>query len=113
MNSAAAGGLSAAAIGTAEDRQFTDLYGPYYEMWHAYQDGYTSVYDPPHAVTALSCAEKDAGFDTSNAYMAQRRARDRKCTDGWLSRDSSYFKYHYGSELDDAEKRVWWGNFDH
>jgi hypothetical protein len=86
-----------------------DIYGPYYEQWHSYQDGYTSVYSPPHLAIATSCAEASNSVDTANTFMAQHRARDRKCMDGWASKNADYYAYHYGAELSDTEAKPWWG----
>lgn len=89
------------------------IYGPSYEMWHAYQDGYTKCYDEPQAVVGVSCAEKNSGIDAANALMAQRRFRDKKCSDGWASKDANYYKHHFAGELDEVEDKPWWSRHEY
>jgi hypothetical protein len=50
-----------------------------------------------------------ASVDTANTLMARRRARDKRCTDGWLTKTSNYYKYHYANELAEEEAKPWWG----
>jgi hypothetical protein len=45
-----------------------------------------------------------------NAIMAQRRSRDKKCMDGWASKDANYYKQHFAEELDEAEAKPWWSS---
>lgn len=86
-----------------------DMYGPFYEMYHSYHTAYTDCYDAPQMAVGASCAERSNSVDAQNTLMAQRRARDKKCSDGWVTKDANYYKHHFGSELDDTENRVWWG----
>ncbi len=85
----------------------TDIYGPFYEMWHAYKDSYSSCYKRPK----LLCdgpASQTYDIDTANAFMAQQRSRDKKAMDGWAVKDANFYKHHFGNELDDAESKPWW-----
>ena len=89
---------------------FTDIYGPEYERYHAYHgpaDDPASIgmYRTP---VGISCSDR-GGVDANNVNLWQRRARDKRCTDGWASKDANYFRHHYAKELDDTENRVWWG----
>ena len=102
----------AAPVAEAPSNQNTDLYGEDYERHHAYQDSYTGCYNEPKPVVGMSCSENSSGIDAMNAIMAQRRARDKKCMDGAASKDVNYYRYHFGSELDEAEAKPWWGAFD-
>lgn len=97
--------------GFANDNQTVDLYGPYYEMWHSYHD--TSMYEPPRPVVGATCAERSQSVDMANVFMAQQRARDKKCSDGWAVKDANYYRHHYGGELDQAEAKAWWGRGDY
>lgn len=88
--------------------QDTDLYGPLYELWHEYNNAYTDCYNQPQMVVGASCAERTYNVDEANAFMAQKRARDKKCIDGMVTRDAAYYAYHFGDELDESEAKVWW-----
>lgn len=94
-----------------EDQE-TNIYGPFYDMWHSYQDTYTSAYDTPQIQVGVSAAECNYNVDEANAIMAQRRARDKKCSDGWVTKDANYYKHHYGSELSESEDKQWWGRHE-
>lgn len=85
-----------------------DMYGSFYDQWNAYKDTYNSAYDSPRMAVSTG-AEQSYTVDEHNTLIAQQRARDRKCSDGWLTKDKYYYQYHYGSELDDAEAKAWWG----
>lgn len=95
------------------DDQDPIIYGPSYELWHAYDTAYTKCYDEPKAVVGMSCSEQSSGIDSANALMAQQRARDKKCSDGWASKDANYYKHHFGSELDDTERKPWWSRHEY
>jgi hypothetical protein len=101
-----------APVAVPADNQNTNLYGEDYERYHAYQDSYTGCYNEPKPVVGMSCSENSSGIDAMNAIMAQRRARDKKCMDGVASKDVNYYRHHFGSELDEAEAKPWWGAFD-
>lgn len=87
-------------------------YGPLYDQWQAYRTSYDNAYCPIYPNVKQSCAERDSSVDAAGALMSQRRARDKKCSDGWATKDANYFKYHYGDELEEAESKRWWGNFE-
>ncbi len=91
--------------------QTVDLYGPYYEMWHSYHD--TSMYEQPRPIVGATCAERSQSVDMANVFMAQNRARDKKCSDGWAVKDVNYYRHHYGGELDQAAAKDWWGRGDY
>jgi hypothetical protein len=94
---------------SAADTQPVDLYGPFYEMWHAYRNSYDQCYDAPRVNAYGDCSGRTYNIDTANTFMAQRRARDKRAMDGWAVKDANFYKHHYGAELDDTENRVWWG----
>lgn len=85
---------------------YDSSYGPYYEAWQAHHTAYGDCYDIPTAHGS------EYSVDNSNALMAQKRARDKKCSDGWASKNADYFKYHYAGELNQAENKPWWGRHD-
>jgi hypothetical protein len=75
------------------------IYGENYDQWNSYRAGLQD-----------SDAELHEGdIDTKNTYMARRREKNKKCSDGWAIKESNYFKHHYANELDEAEKKPWWG----
>ncbi len=84
------------------------LYGPFYEMWDAYRNSYTSCYDKPQIYVHGHGCDRGYDMDGANAYMAQQRSRDKKALDGWAVKDANFYKHHYGNELDDAENKPWW-----
>lgn len=47
-----------------------------------------------------------------NQFADKRRLRDKRAIDGRVSKTANYYKYHFDGELDETEKRVWWGNYD-
>lgn len=87
--------------------EYKSIYDDNYDKWSRYKTSYTDCYDDVRPV-AVSCGELDSGIDGRNAILAQQRARDKKCIDGWASKDANYFRQHYGSELDDEEAKPWW-----
>jgi hypothetical protein len=89
-----------------------DMYGPFYDQWAAYKGSYTTAYDAPRMAVGTG-AEQAYTVDERNALLAQQRARDRKCSDGWLTKDKYYYEYHYGSELADEEAKAWWGRHEY
>jgi hypothetical protein len=100
-------GTSSEPDRTPDGSQPVDMYGPFYEMWHAYHD--TSAYPTPQHHVGVSSAEVNSGIDAAAAYMSQQRARDKRCSDGWASKNADYYAYHFGSELAQAEAKPWWG----
>ncbi len=95
------------------ERQPTDMYGPFYNMWDAYKTTYNSCYDKPRVHALGDCAGRGYNIDNANMYIAQRRSRDKKAMDGWAVKDANFYKYHYGSELDNAEYQDWWGRHEY
>lgn len=92
--------------------QNTMLYDPDYEIWNSYRKSYTDCYPEPQAAVGTSCAETGYGIDTMNALYAQRRARDKKCSDGCAVRSAEAFRHHFGSEFEDCENKVWWSKYE-
>ena len=93
--------------------QNTNLYGAEYEKHHAYNASYTDCYVKPQPVIVESPAERDISIDERNCLIAQRRARDKKCMDGFVSKNADYYKYFYADELSDTENRPWWSRSDY
>lgn len=92
--------------------QPVDIYGPYYEQWHAYTKSYDD-YPYPEARISQSASELSHNVDQLSAQMTQRRTRDKKCMDGAVTKDKYYYQHHFGSELDDSEAKPWWGRSDY
>ena len=93
--------------------QDTNLYGQSYNQWNAHHTGYTSCYDEPQMMVGVSCSERSNSIDASNALIAQKRARDKKCTDGWVTKNANYYKHHFGNELTESEDKPWWGRVEY
>ena len=92
--------------------QNTNLYGSNYEEHQAYNTSYTDSYKQPQPYN-VTCGDSSTGIDMANALMTQRRARDKKTSDGWASKNADYFKLHYGDELAESEGKLWWGTYDY
>lgn len=92
--------------------QQVDIYGPYYEQWHAYTKSYDD-YPPADARLAYSASEAAHNVDLLSTQMTQRRARDKKCMDGLVTKDKYYYQHHFGGELDNSEAKPWWGRSDY
>ncbi len=92
--------------------QNTNLYGGKYESYHAYNASYGDCYREPRPVVVDSVAEADTSVDAANCLITQKRARDKKCSDGWASKNSDFYKYHYGNELEESEAKPWWGRLE-
>jgi len=92
--------------------QNTNLYGGKYESYHAYNASYGNCYREPRPVVVDSAAEAEMSVDAANCLITQKRARDKKCSDGWASKNADFYKYHYGNELEESEAKPWWGKFE-
>lgn len=92
--------------------QVTDPYGHLYEQHHVFDSSYSTAYPEVKNIVG-HCSDTSYGIDSANAIMAQRRARDKKCSDGWATKTADYYKYHYGNELNDAERKIWWSLLDY
>lgn len=89
-----------------------DMYGPQYNAWSAHSRSYDMYPDVmPHI--GRSCAENDYSVDTLSTLVTQKRgARDKRAMDGAVTKDVDYYKYHFGSELDEEEAKPWWGRHE-
>jgi hypothetical protein len=80
---------------------------PMYEESHIaaanFKDSYFTYTSPK------LCDVSTTSIDNSNVSLARSRARDRKCTDGWVTKNANYFKDNYGTEFVDRENALWWG----
>lgn len=86
-----------------------DMYGPQYNAWYAHNRSY-DMYPDVTPKVGVSCAENDYSVDALGTLMTQKRgARDKRAMDGAVSKGVDYYKYHYGSELDEEEAKPWWG----
>jgi hypothetical protein len=96
----------------AVEDQNTNLYGRAQEEYDGYITAYTDCWRKPKPVLLKSCGEQDHSIDAANVMMAQKRARDKRCMDGFVSKDSRFYAHHYAGELDESESKVWWGQGD-
>ena len=87
-----------------EDDQSSNIYGDDYNNWYAYKASYDNV--PDNIVFPGSAT---ASIDTMNIAQTQHRAkRANKSIEGAVSKDANFYKYHFASELDEAENKPWW-----
>ena len=92
---------------TNED-QNTNLYGRAQEDYDNYIVAYSTCWRKAKPAVFQTCSEQDRSIDAANALMAQRRARDKRCLDGLVSKDANFYRHHYAEELDEAENKAWW-----
>ena len=88
--------------------QNTNLYGRAQEEYDNYINAYSTCWREAKPAVFQSCSEQDYSIDAANALMAQRRARDKRCMDGLVSKDANFYRHHYAEELDEAENKPWW-----
>lgn len=86
-----------------------DPYGQFYDTHQAYNN---LLRKPAQLPIAASCGERVAGVDAESARIALQRERNKRATDGAVSKTADYYAYNYAEELDQAETKVWWGNYD-
>lgn len=53
--------------------------------------------------------EQDLTANERMSLLMQRRQRDRDTVASQVTKDANYYKYFYGDEFEQQEKRVWWG----
>lgn len=101
-----------ATIETLGSDALGDLYGPQYDAWSAHNRSY-DMYPNVRPHVGVSCAENDYSVDTLGTLITQKRgSRDKRAMDGAVSKGVDYYKYHYGSELDEEEAKPWWGRHE-
>jgi hypothetical protein len=87
-----------------------NIYGDAYEKWDEYRMQQCGA--PPEPSVNTSAAERSLSVDANNMFMAQQRARDKRCMDGAVSKTADFYKYHYSDELEKEENKPWWGRTD-
>jgi hypothetical protein len=100
------------AENTHED-QNTNLYGRAQDEYDGYINAYTDCWREPKPAVVQSCSEQDYSIDSANALMAQRRARDKRCMDGLVSKDAAFYRHHFAEELDEEENKPWWSRSEY
>ena len=71
---------------------------------------YTGCYPQvPYEVTGCNLGAY-LPFDEANSRMAALRQRDKKTLDGYVTKNSNYYKKHFANELGEAEQKRWWGS---
>jgi hypothetical protein len=88
------------------------IYGPEYDIYHKDVETYSTAYDEPKFPLSRGVTEAFQGIDAANTYMAQARARDKKCLDGLTAKTSDFYKHHYSNEFELEEAKRWWGNYE-
>jgi hypothetical protein len=81
-------------------------------------DDYNKYKENPE-LTFDQIADNDIDFgldrtdaDSTNVYLVKSMNRDKRKMDAARSKTSDFYKYNFDDELEDAEDRVWWGNYD-
>ena len=89
------------------------IYGPFYERWHGYHTDYTNCHamQPPNLG---GCGQNARGMDTAAVELCRQRGdRDKRSIDGAVTKDANYYRYHFAEELDEEEKKPWWGRAEY
>jgi hypothetical protein len=96
---------------TPDDGDLANAYGPQHAMYDSYINTYDTAYDVTELpITISSASERDLSMDNMSVEISRRRARDKRVMDGMALKDSDFYKHHYAQELDESEKKQWWGN---
>ncbi len=82
--------------------------GDAYERHHIYN----STFDAVSGATVMlgSPAELAPDVDTRNALMSGQRFQQKRSLDGLVSKTADYYAHNFADELDEVEKKPWWGN---
>lgn len=89
---------------------------------YALHTSYGSCYPTPAPVVGIVSGPEAAGttpaslggVDGALAHTAQKRAqRDKKCSDGWVLKDATYYAHHFDDELNISEAKPWWGRAEY
>ena len=98
-------GPGASGAATNDTPQYNET--PMYDQTHInaqnFKDSYFSYPSPK------LCDVSTRNIDNSNISLARSRARDRRGTDGWVTKNANYFANNYGTEFADEENKEWWG----
>lgn len=97
------------AVAPAPEFPPSELYDDNYAKWDSYrflpaQCGAPVVYS--------DCSETSRDANVRITEVARSRARDKRCIDGLVTKDANFYRYHYAGELDEVEKKPWWGRRD-
>lgn len=73
---------------------------------------YNSTFDAMSGATVMmdSPAELAPDVDTRNALMSGQRFQQKRSLDGYVTKTADYYANNFASELDEVEKKPWWGN---
>jgi hypothetical protein len=103
---------TATATATATESEHSDenpnlRYGVNQREYDAYITSFGKCY-PVKPVT-YNGTDIDNSMDSNMAVIGQKRARDKRAIDGAVVKDANFYRHHFADELDQAEKKVWWG----
>lgn len=76
------------------------------------QHVYNSTFDAMSGATVMqdSPAELAPDVDTRNALMSGQRFQQKRSIDGYVTKTADYYANNFAGELDEVEKKPWWGN---
>lgn len=83
-----------------------NMYGPKYTKWDSFKETIDHNNLKPHEYNYRQ------NVDDLNAKIGNDRMRDKRTITGAINKTADYYKYHYGSELDEEEYKPWWGRYD-
>lgn len=50
--------------------------------------------------------------DDNNILVAKHRARDKETIANRVNKDADFYRYHFAGEIDEYEKKDWWGEYE-
>lgn len=80
---------------------------PYFPVFGS-NFGYTECY-PPVAQEFNADTCRTMSVDEKATVLSELRQRDKKCLDGWASKNANFYKKNFSDELDKSERKRWWG----
>ena len=86
------------------------LYGDKQELYDTYVNSYGDSHSTNSPIAINSASERDYSVDNASVDMAMRRFRDKKVADGHTVKDADFYKHHFANELEESERKQWWGN---
>jgi len=86
-----------------------EIYGKAYEKYNINKLTYETGY-PTSVVPVDGASDAVNGVDATNVVMAQKRMREKRAMDGAIVRTANFYKYHFADELEEHERKRWWGN---
>lgn len=84
------------------------FYGDAYADWNSYRN-IEPQNDIECNLDTLDGSILSNNVDTGLVRLGRQRARDKRCIDGYITKNVNYYKYHFANELNEVEDKPWWG----